>query len=155
LSALNGNPTEQDRLLTNSSHGRPLQMRGLVSLLAKIDVDESITERLASNDQGERRITNFRHIVEILSGFAAGSGGKPNEVIRWLSQEIQRAKGRADLDERQLRLESDEEAVKVVTMHASKGPESILSFARFSGMRASAKDFKSSTVLRISLLLRI
>ena len=132
LASLNANPTEQDRLLNEfiawEGHW---QTRGLVSLLAKIDVDESITDRLASNDQGERRLTNLRHIVEILSGFAAESGGKPNEVIRWLAQEIQRAKNRADLEERQLRLESDEEAVKVVTMHAAKGLEYNLVFCPF------------------------
>ncbi len=132
LESLNANPTEQDRVLNEfiawEGHW---QTRGLVSLLAKIDVDESITEKLASNDQGERRITNFRHIVEIMSGFAAESGGKPNEVIRWMSQEIQRAKNRADLEERQLRLESDEEAVKVVTMHAAKGLEYNLVFCPF------------------------
>jgi exodeoxyribonuclease V beta subunit len=112
LASLNANPAEQDRGLNEfiawEGHW---QTRGLVSLLARIDVDESITERLASNDQGERRITNLRHIVEILSGFAAESGSKPNEVIRWMSQEIQRAKNRADLEERQLRLEgADAEA---------------------------------------------
>ena len=132
LASLNANPAEQDRGLNEfiawEGHW---QTRGLVSLLARIDVDESITERLASNDQGERRITNLRHIVEILSGFAAESGSKPNEVIRWMSQEIQRAKNRADLEERQLRLESDEEAVKVVTMHAAKGLEYNLVFCPF------------------------
>lgn len=132
LATLNSNPDEQDRLLNEFIAWEALwQTRGLVSLLAKIDVDESITAKLASNDQGERRITNLRHIVEILSGFAAESGGKPNEVIRWFSQEIQRAKGRADLEERQLRLESDEDAVKVVTMHASKGLEYNLVFCPF------------------------
>jgi exodeoxyribonuclease V beta subunit len=132
LAALNTNPTELDRLLNEFiSWEAHWQTRGLVALLTKIDFDESITERLASNDQGERRITNFRHIMEILSGIAAESGGKPNEVIRWLSQEIQRAKGRTDLEERQLRLESDEEAVKVVTMHASKGLEYNLVFCPF------------------------
>ncbi len=69
--------------------------------------------------------------MEVLSGFAAESGGKPNETIRWLAQEIQRAKHRADLEERQLRLESDEEAVKVVTVHASKGLEYNLVFCPF------------------------
>jgi exodeoxyribonuclease V beta subunit len=132
LASLNANPDEQDRVLNEfiawEGHW---QARGPVSLLAKIDADESITERLASNDQGERRITNLRHIVEILSGFAAESGGKPNEVLRWLAHEIQRAKIRADLEERQLRLESDEEAVKIVTMHAAKGLEYNLVFCPF------------------------
>ena len=89
LAALNANPTEQDRLLNEfiawEGHW---QTRGLVSLLAKIDVDESITDRLASNDQGERRITNLRHIVEILSGFAAESGSKPNELYGGTEVEV-------------------------------------------------------------------
>jgi exodeoxyribonuclease V beta subunit len=132
LAAINANSDEADRMLNRFiSWEAYWQTRGLVSLLAKIDVDEAITEKLAANDQGERRITNLRHIVEILSGFAAESGGKPNEVIRWLSQEIQRTKTRADLQERQLRLESDEEAVKVVTMHAAKGLEYNLVFCPF------------------------
>jgi exodeoxyribonuclease V beta subunit len=132
LAAINANSDEADHMLNRFlSWEAYWQTRGLVALLAKIDVDESITEKLASNDQGERRITNLRHIVEILSGFAAESGGKPNEVIRWLAQEIQRTKNRADLEERQLRLESDEEAVKVVTMHAAKGLEYNLVFCPF------------------------
>ena len=132
LAAINANSDEVDQMLNRFiSWEAYWQTRGLVALLAKIDVDESITEKLASNEQGERRITNLRHIVEILSGFAAESGGKPNEVIRWLAQEIQRTKNRADLEERQLRLESDEEAVKVVTMHAAKGLEYNLVFCPF------------------------
>ena len=132
LAAINANSDEVDQMLNLFiSWEAYWQTRGLVALLAKIDVDESITEKLASNEQGERRITNLRHIVEILSGFAAESGGKPNEVMRWLAQEIQRAKNRADLEERQLRLESDEEAVKVVTMHAAKGLEYNLVFCPF------------------------
>jgi len=132
LASLNADADSANGILNRFISWEALwQTRGLVSVLAKIDADETITERLASNDQGERRITNLRHIVEILSGFAAESGGKPNEIIRWLSQEIQRAKKRADLEERQLRLESDEEAVKVVTMHASKGLEYNLVFCPF------------------------
>ncbi len=132
LVSLNSDSVEQERVRNQFIAWEGYwQTRGLVFLLAKIDVDESITRRLASNDQGERRITNLRHITEVLSGFAAESGGKPNETIRWLAQEIQRAKNRADLEERQLRLESDEEAVKVVTVHSSKGLEYNLVFCPF------------------------
>lgn len=132
LAAINADSDAADQLLNRFLSWEALwQARGPVALLAKIDADESITGRLASNDQGERRITNLRHIVEILSGFAAESGGKPNELIRWLSQEIQRAKNRTGLEERQLRLESDDDAVKVATMHASKGLEFNLVFCPF------------------------
>jgi exodeoxyribonuclease V beta subunit len=132
LAAINADPDAADQLLNRFLSWEALwQARGVVSLLAKIDADESVTNRLALNDQGERRITNLRHIVEILSGFAAEFGGKPNELIRWLSQEIQRAKNRTGLEERQLRLESDDDAVKVATMHAAKGLEFNLVFCPF------------------------
>jgi exodeoxyribonuclease V beta subunit len=114
------------------------QSRGVVALLSKIDAEKSkfslskdaldsgnsIALSLAGREDAERRITNFRHLLEILAGAQAETGGRPNELIRWFAQDIQRAKkSSADLEERQLRLESDDDAVKVVTMHSAKGLE--------------------------------
>jgi exodeoxyribonuclease V beta subunit len=108
------------------------QSQGVVALLSRIDADGLITRNLGMAKEGERRITNFRHLVEILAATQAETSGKPNELIRWLSQDIRRARNsRADLEERQLRLESDDDAVKVVTMHAAKGLEYNLVFCPF------------------------
>jgi len=106
--------------------------RGVSSVLTLIDSSESVSKRLAASPDGERRLTNFRHLTDVLSGFAAMSGGKPNRLLIWLRQEIARA-AKSDMppEEKILQLESDSLAVKVATMHSAKGLEFPLVFCPF------------------------
>lgn len=70
---------------------------------------------------GERRVTNFQHIAELLHAAAVREHLGPAGLVRWF--ERQRS-GREDaLDAHELRLESDALAVQVVTIHKSKGLE--------------------------------
>jgi exodeoxyribonuclease V beta subunit len=132
LLALDSQPEEQDRLLDVFLAWQSVwQTAGVVALLAKIDADEAATARLAKNDQAARRITNFRHLAEILAEWSTELGNKPNALLRRLEQEILRSKARQDIEERQLRLESDEDAVQISTMHAAKGLEYNLVFCPF------------------------
>jgi len=77
--------------------------------------------RLAGLRDGERRLTNLAHLLELL-----GAHPEPREgaaaALRWL------ARMRADpaalgRDAGELRLESDEDLVRIVTVHKSKGLE--------------------------------
>jgi exodeoxyribonuclease V beta subunit len=117
--------------------------RGISTVLALIDDQESISKRLAASKDGERRLTNFRHLTEILSGFAAVSGGKPNHLLIWLEQEIARASGSGTPpDERLLQLESDSLAVKITTMHSAKGLEFPLVFCPFLWTSKTPKGYQ-------------
>jgi exodeoxyribonuclease V beta subunit len=85
-------------------------------LLARDDVG------VALSPQGERRLTNVRHLAELLQQAAAGLDGE-QALLRWLAAQIDTAgNGLAD-DEQVLRLESDADRVQVVTVHKSKGLE--------------------------------
>lgn len=69
---------------------------------------------------GERRLTNFLHIAELLQTAAATLDGE-QALIRWLQTEISSEDSQAD--DQIVRLESDADLIKVVTIHKSKGLE--------------------------------
>lgn len=104
---------------------------GVAAAIAAIDREAGVTLRLASTPTGERRITNLRQLTDLLQAASMETGNDPARLIRWLASEIGRAEGRSDVEERQLQLESDADAVQIVTMHAAKGLEFPLVFCPF------------------------
>lgn len=105
--------------------------KGVAAALAAVDEEEAITPRLASTEKGERRLTNFRQLIDILQEAALQHAPRPAHLIRWFAQEIAAAGGNDAPEERQLQLESDREAVQVVTMHKAKGLEYNLVFCPY------------------------
>ena len=101
--------------------------RGVGVMLRSLMVREGVDERLLERIDGERRLTNLRHLSECLHQ-AAESHGAPDLLLRWL--QTQRAEGSSD-DAAQLRLESDRNLVQVVTIHKSKGLEYTVVFCPF------------------------
>jgi exodeoxyribonuclease V beta subunit len=86
---------------------------------------------------GERRLTNFLHLAELLQAASAQLDGE-QALIRWLAGQV-RGDGTGG-DEQIVRLESDADLVKVVTVHKSKGLEYPLVFLPFaSGFRGVKK----------------
>ena len=85
---------------------------------------EGVAARLMVRPDGERRLTNLRHLSECLNE-AANAHRAPEALLRWL--QAQRAERRRD-DALQLRLESDRNLVQVVTIHKAKGLEYPLVF---------------------------
>jgi exodeoxyribonuclease V beta subunit len=77
---------------------------------------------------GERRLTNFLHLAELLQAASAQVVGE-QALIRWLAS--QREEAASDGDEQIVRLESDADLVKVVTVHKAKGLEYPLVFLPF------------------------
>ena len=66
---------------------------------------------------GERRLTNVLHLAEILQHASIEKNLGISGLVKWLAK--QRDSSSPRLEEHQLRLESDENAVKIVT----KGPQ--------------------------------
>jgi exodeoxyribonuclease V beta subunit len=90
---------------------------------------ESVRARLLSQPNGERALTNVLHLGEVLHTACLkeklGVGG----LIKWLATHLENKDSTAD--EHQLRLERDENAVQLVTVHKSKGLEYEIVFAPF------------------------
>lgn len=98
------------------------QSRGVQSVID--GVVEALGPRLLATLDGERVLTDLRHIGEELQAQAEDGLG-PQALLAWLS--AQRA-GETDGEEtasesRQLRIESEAARVQLMTLHASKGLE--------------------------------
>lgn len=87
----------------------------------------NIAQRLVEYVEGERHLTDLMHIAEILQQRSRQQVGLKG-LINWLQYAVN---GHGTEDEHQLRLESDTQRVKIVTLHASKGLEYNIVFCPF------------------------
>ncbi|MBO0990809.1 exodeoxyribonuclease V subunit beta [Delftia sp. SD018] len=79
---------------------------------------------------GERRLTNYLHLAELLQTASAQLEGE-QALIRWLATQIETPGSGSE--EQVVRLESDADLVKLVTVHKSKGLEYPLVCLPFAG----------------------
>ncbi len=100
------------------------QQYGLMSMLQTLFNQEDVTTHLSVLPQAERILTNLHHLIELLQQAATDEHLGINKTLDRLQHSINKAiQGENGSDEQQLRLESDEDAVKLITMHGSKGLE--------------------------------
>lgn len=102
---------------------------GFIKMFRHFMKKEKVRERLVRFHDGERRVTNLLHLSEILHKVSTGKNLGITGLLRWLSE--QRDVSGERLEEHLLRLESDDEAVKIVTIHKSKGLEFPVVFCPF------------------------
>ncbi|MBE2295863.1 MAG: exodeoxyribonuclease V subunit beta [Phycisphaerales bacterium] len=89
---------------------------------------EGVPQRVLAFRDGERRLTNLLHLAELLHLASQNHPGMA-DLLKWLGDR-QRAPANKD-EEQMLRLESDENLVRIVTVHKSKGLEYPLVFCPF------------------------
>ena len=94
------------------------QRQGILAMLHQILLEQGISERLLSQATGERDLTDFLHLAEILQQ-AATLHESEAALLSWFEKQIQ-GEGR---QEDQIRLESERQLVKIVSIHKSKGLE--------------------------------
>ncbi|MDP9073194.1 MAG: UvrD-helicase domain-containing protein, partial [Actinomycetota bacterium] len=100
-----------------------LRRRGVASLLETITLTESLPGRVLARVEGERELTDLRHIGQLLHAVAVSEQLGVTALASWLRQRIAESSDDTDNEERSRRLESDAEAVQVLTIHRSKGSE--------------------------------
>ena len=105
--------------------------RGVAAAISTIDREQGISIRVALGEMGDRRLTNLRQLTDLLQSAFLEQGCHAGRLLRWFNQEMMRAESKSELDDRQLQLESDANAVRIVTMHKAKGLEYPLVFCPF------------------------
>jgi exodeoxyribonuclease V beta subunit len=106
-------------------HGwaRILREQGISTLAETILDAEQTAARLLSLVGGERRLTDLEHVAQLLNAAAGAEQFGVAALTGWLRLRIESADREGSNDERTRRLDSDADAVQVLTFHRSKGLE--------------------------------
>ena len=117
--ALDDETVEQIRR-TISLWGSTLRRRGVAALAASLRADLEIAARIVHGGGGERRETDFAHVIELLHSATLGVGCTPAEVLNSF-KDFSQIEPQSEIISR--RVESDKDAVQIMTVHAAKGLE--------------------------------
>ena len=103
---------------------------GFVPMVEQAMHELGVVRRFLAIPGGERRLTNFRQLFELLHDAEHSARLSPEGLFEWLQHEC---KHKAELDYtlRELRLESDGDAVQILTVHGSKGLQYEIVFCPF------------------------
>jgi len=100
--------------------------RGFIAMFQQMLQLLEIAERIAESGFSERRLTNLLHLAELAQQQSRISPGF-DALLAWYHSQF----SENTMDETELRLENDEDLVKIVTIHKSKGLEYPVVFAPF------------------------
>ncbi|OCG63565.1 exodeoxyribonuclease V subunit beta [Gilliamella sp. GillExp13] len=115
------------------------QYYGVLVMLRRMMKKRHLAENILVRQDGERTLTNLMHLGELLQETSNELDG-PHALIRWLTKQI--VNPDPNLENHQQRLESDENLVKIITIHKSKGLEFPIVWLPFISIyRASDSQF--------------
>ncbi|MCA0294968.1 MAG: UvrD-helicase domain-containing protein [Actinobacteria bacterium] len=101
---------------------RVLSGQGVAALFAAVQGESgpaggSLSERVLRRPRGERDLTDYRHLAEILHAQHT-DGLRGQALVSWLEEAVERGSVTSD---RIRRLETDRHAVQIMTVHKAKG----------------------------------
>ncbi|MCP4041837.1 MAG: UvrD-helicase domain-containing protein, partial [Gammaproteobacteria bacterium] len=121
IQALDEDEMEWDvRVMAFHEYHRLWRIHGFMPMFHTLMRREGIIGHLLSHSDGSRRMTNLLQLAELAQVASRSRPGIEN-LLHWLADARSQPNGNSE--EQQLRLESDEELVKIVTIHKSKGLE--------------------------------
>ena len=115
--------SEEDMLDRFRGYQQAWQKEGVYVMLMRFLTEYQVRLRLINREGGpdDQLLSQLGQLLELLHKMEQRRNYRPADLIHWLTKHIERA-SKLD-DEFELRLEKDEAAVKIVTIHKSKGLE--------------------------------
>ena len=116
---------------------------GVYVMLMRFISDYKVQSHLLEQDHanGERQLSNVLQLLEILHKTQTFNQYAPNELINWLQKAIENSAAAGD--EFEQRIESDEDAVKILTIHKSKGLEYNIVIVPYIDLQAKVSGYPS------------
>ena len=111
---------------------------GFLALFRDLLLLDDLKPRLLARPRGERCLTNLQQLAEIIHTRQQHKGASLSLLASWFARQRQEPLLREE--EAELRMESDEQAVQLVTIHKSKGLEYPIVFAPYVWSSSEAKD---------------
>lgn len=136
---------DEDKLLAKfSEYGKIWMVDGISAMMRRYMADFDVLSKLqnATNTMGLRRLSTLNQLLEVIQEAAFEYELKPNGLLTYLQKQL--GGGDNESDTYLQRLESDEEAVIIMTIHKAKGLEFSVVIAPYLDMVAKEKfDFSS------------
>ncbi|MGA1823680.1 MAG: exodeoxyribonuclease V subunit beta [bacterium] len=111
--------------------------KGFMSMARRLMDQERVRGTLLAFQDGERRLTNVLHCLEVLHQAGLENKFGIEGLMKWFAGKIEE---KPDKEEYQIRLETDEKAVKLITIHKSKGLEYSIVFCPFCWGRSNIRE---------------
>nr|BAL53226.1 exodeoxyribonuclease V beta subunit [uncultured Gammaproteobacteria bacterium] len=111
---------QAEELLTAFAEAGELWWReSLLVAVEELFARFAVWQHIAASRSGKRTLADLRHLLEMLQETASRNRLSPQALLTWYRRRLVHP----PREDEQLRLESDEEAVELVTMHSAKGLE--------------------------------
>lgn len=112
--------------------------RGFASMFRALIVTQGLRRQLVSQRGGERKLTNLLHLGELAQEVEHHDHLAPAGVVTWMH--AQRARQGTSAEQHIQRLDKDDDAIRLVTIHNAKGLEYPVVFCPSHGASKNVKD---------------
>jgi exodeoxyribonuclease V beta subunit len=149
LDRLEADPQYLERLINEFGEYRERWRRdGILPALNRLlhNPGRQLLVKMAAQPNSDRLLTDLRHIGDLLQQQDLDCDS-PEQLIDWYSRQLDDESG-LDEEQKRIRLESDEDLVKITTIHVAKGLEYPVVFLPFFYMPRAANLAKDLPLYR-------